>query len=127
MRNTPAPPLAGTRSESALIGKRYAIPEWRGCATAANPKSDGSPDPMSVHRTPWSSLRYTVVLQVQQVGVAASCAILCTHCPNRGCRSGRNTADTPSFDGSQLAPPSTVRNTPAADTATVTTSGSRGR
>jgi len=61
--------------------------------------------------------------------------------PVRGCRipcdlgdtppelragSGRNTADTPASEGAQLFPPSVVRNTPLAETATVTARGSRG-
>lgn len=50
---------------------------------------------------------------------------LCTHWPNSGFGSGRNTAETPELDGAQLAPPSSVRNTPAVETATVTAFGSR--
>ncbi len=82
---------------------------------------------MSVQVVAASSLRYTPqwFWRYSRSGFTASRVTLCTHCPNSGLGSGRNTAETPELAGAQLAPPSLVRKTPAVDTATVTDCGSR--
>ncbi len=67
-----------------------------------------------------------MVLEVEPVRIGRVPGDLVDALAELRIRIGRKTAETPLFDGAQLAPPSLVRKTPAVDTATVTASRSRG-
>ncbi len=87
------------------------MPAACGWAATPKPKSAGRSPEIDFQVRPASSLRYTPPWFCRYIrsGSAASRAILCTHWPNSGKRSGRKVAWMPVLDGSQLSPPSVLR------------------
>ena len=92
------------------------------------PKSLGTPLAMSSQWSPPSSLRYRPqwFWRYRRSGRPPAGATLCTHWPNSGYLSGRNTARMPSLRACQLRPPSSVRYTPPVEMAIHIRSGSAG-
>ena len=81
------------------------------------PNRDGSPSLRSTHCRPPSSLRKKPqwFCWYRRPGIEECDSILCVHWPNSGKGSGEKSARTPAFIVDQLAPPSSVPNTPTAD------------
>src|SRR6266511_1061152 len=105
VRYTRAMASGVARNWSDSSGITQAVSGSVGWATTGKPKSLGTPLATSTQLSAASSLRYRPqwFWRYRRSGRPAAGAILCTHWPNSGCLSGRNSARTPWLRACQVS------------------------